>query len=131
MELISDAVAEGYGWVGALATAWSEDRFLGPGVGLFVAYHNDEPFGIAAVTRDPRASDDRTGRLRFVYVAESARGAGVAQALLDACLSRATERWSLLRLHTDNPIAARMYEARGFVRAEADPTTTHVLPIQQ
>ena len=57
--------------------------------------------------------------MRAVAVHPSARGKGVGQALLDACIERAERRGRRqLCLHTAPFMAAavRMYEAAGFVR---------------
>jgi GNAT superfamily N-acetyltransferase len=130
-DLISEACAEGFDWIGRLPTDWSRRRLVGVGEGLFVAVGDGQLFGMAAITADPALDDDRTGRLRYVYVRVPARGRGIAALLLKTCLRRACDKWSMLRLHTDNPAAARLYERHGFSPLKGDPRNTHMLDMRE
>jgi ribosomal protein S18 acetylase RimI-like enzyme len=58
-------------------------------------------------------------QLRLLAVDASARGRGVGQALVEACIVRTRELGRPMLLHTTQymPRAARLYERLGFVRA--------------
>ena len=93
---------------------------------LLVAEHDGAIVGTATFYAD--ATDDglswpaSTASVRAVAVHPSARGKGVGQALLEACIERAERQGRRqLCLHTAPFMAAavRMYEAAGFVRVSA------------
>ena len=126
--LIAEAVHSGYDWVSNLQEAWRQRPFIGQGEALFLALENLQVVAIAAITADTFVNDPAVGRLRFVYVREIARGRGIGEKLLDACLTLAKGNWRTLRLHTSNEVAARMYERRGFLPIAGDPRVTHILP---
>lgn len=68
--------------------------------------------GVASLAPDPRPSGDPDGRrIRMVGVVESARGRGLGEALVAACLAHAPagEVWLSARLHLVD-----WYEALGF-----------------
>lgn len=70
-----------------------------------------------------RASDAQA-KLRLFFVTEQARGAGVAQALLDQCLSfaRASNYAGLtLWTHESHAAAGRIYQRNGLTRTSAKP----------
>jgi len=61
--------------------------------------------------------------LRLLAVAESARGQGIGQKLVEACLEWARQNGAkALGLHTSHSMASavRLYERLGFVRHPAD-----------
>ena len=124
--LIAEARQEGFDWMANLEGAWVEGPFIGPGEALFLAWVGDRLVGVAAITEDHYLRDGQTGRLRFVYVSPTSRGCGIADALTTHCLARAAGRWAVIRLHTDNPVAARLYAKFGFaLLADADGEATH------
>jgi GNAT superfamily N-acetyltransferase len=126
--LISEGCAEGYDWVDGLEESWTQRPFDRTGEGLFLAWLGDRLVGFAAISEDQHLADGTTGRLRYVYVSSAARGRGVAAALIEGCLARAGDRWSAIRLHTDNPAAARLYARYGFASlGDAQPGASHVL----
>ena len=124
--LLAEARQEGFDWMTNLEAAWVERPFVGPGEGLFLAWMGDRLVGVAAITEDHYLRDGQTGRLRFVYVSSTSRGRGVADALTTRCLARAGGRWEVIRLHTENPVAARLYAKYGFAELpDADAEATH------
>ncbi len=68
--------------------------------------------------------DAQTAKLRLFYVAETARGSGVAQALLDRCLDFARDagyQCMTLWTHESHAAAGRIYKRNGFSRTDAKP----------
>lgn len=127
--LVSEAVRSGHKWASDLYTAWRSRPFTGRGEALFLACEGGKLSGMAVISADPFVNDATTGRLRFIYVRETARRRGIAERLVDECLRVATGNWHTLRLHTDNEAAARIYERHGFRASGADPRATHVMAI--
>jgi ribosomal protein S18 acetylase RimI-like enzyme len=123
--LAAEAVAAGYTWMGGFATSWAERPFLERGEGLFLAMEGDRVLAMAVISRDPYVADQRTGRLRFIYVIESARRRGIAEALVRACLERGAGHWPVITLHTDNPKAAALYARYGFEEIAGGVRSTH------
>ncbi len=87
----------------------------------WIAHNGAERLGSIFCVR----SDATTAKLRLFYVVEAARGSGVAQALLDQCLSvaRAKAYQGLtLWTHESHAAAGRIYKRNGFTRTAAKPT---------
>jgi GNAT superfamily N-acetyltransferase len=128
-ELISEAVRSGHVWASDFHAVWLARPFMGEGEALFLAWQGDRLLAMAAVSVDPFVDDAAVGRLRFIYVRQTARRRGIADGLVERCLALARGRWRRLRLHTDNPVAAQLYERYGFEPSGSDPRATHVMEI--
>ncbi|MGV0774934.1 GNAT family N-acetyltransferase [Mycolicibacterium elephantis] len=73
-------------------------RFLGPGGRLLVARRDDEIVGVGAFKP---TYDERTAEIKRMFVRPSARGSGIARALLDRLLNAArSEGYTMVRLET-------------------------------
>lgn len=93
---------------------------------VLVAVEEGRILGTATLEVDGRVDLDEDGQLgpeeahiRMLGVAPSARGRGVARALMAACEQRARERGrTLVTLYTTArmPVAQRMYERLGYER---------------
>lgn len=71
---------------------------------------------------------DGVGRVRHLYVLAAYRRLGAGRQLVEQVLDAARGRFERLRLSTQNPAAARLYERLGFERrAAADHT--HLLEL--
>jgi GNAT superfamily N-acetyltransferase len=132
--LVSEAVRSGHAWASNFHPAWRSRPFTGEGEALFLAWDRKPWDGkrllaMAAISADPFVEDTTTGRLRFIYVRETARRRGIADRLVGDCLALARGRWRKLRLHTDNAVAARLYEGYGFQPSGSDPHATHIMAI--
>jgi GNAT superfamily N-acetyltransferase len=125
--LCAEAAAAGYAWSADFPADWGRRPFLDEGEALFLAREDGELLAMAVLSADPFVADDRTGRLRYIFVREAARRRGLAERFVRLCLERARPRWRRLRLHTDNPRAAALYERHGFRPSAVDPRATHVL----
>lgn len=125
--LMDEAVATGHAWAATFKQEWTTRPFVEPGEGLFLASADDDPVAMAVISADPFAIGRDTGRLRYIYVRHDFRRRGIAEHLLRSCLARGRDRWRVVRLHTENDAAARLYESYGFVRSTAETRATHVL----
>ncbi len=125
--LLREAAGSGHDWVADLRPAWRAGPFTGDGEALLLAWEGADLLAMAAISADPFVEGGATGRLRFIYVRESARRRGIADRLVAGCLARAAGRWKRLRLHTDNPDAARLYARHGFRPAPGEVRATHVM----
>ncbi|HWJ76390.1 MAG TPA: GNAT family N-acetyltransferase [Kaistia sp.] len=124
--LLQEAIATENEWAADFRPAWDARPFTGAGEALFLARDGAQLLAMAAISADPFVADNVTGRLRFIYVHTSARRRGLADRLVAACLARAAGTWQRLRLHTDNPVAARLYERYGFHPAAGEWRATHI-----
>jgi GNAT superfamily N-acetyltransferase len=124
--LIAEAQASGIDWITDFEEAWQARPYIDAGEALFLAFDRDRPVAMAVISADPHVASADTGRLRYIYVAAAARGRGLLRVFVELCLSHGAARWRRLRLHTDNPVAARIYESYGFVPAGNEIRSTHV-----
>ena len=87
-----------------------------------------EPVGIVAVGVDRTEPDDRVAHVWGMWVDGSARGTGVADALLETAIEWATSNGFMvarLQVTEGNVRAERMYERLGFRRTGATLTRPH------
>ncbi len=94
------------------------ETLLGPDVSFFVARLAARPIGCAALVR----ASAHYGELKRMFVAENARGTGIAHALLDAVERDARARGiGLIRLETGihSHAALALYRSAGFVERGA------------
>ena len=130
-ELVSDSERSGLRFVRKLVEDWisAENRFDRPGEALFGAFLDRRMVGVCGLNIDPYVTDDGVGRLRHLYVLADFRHAGVARALMAHVLAAGRGRFDHLRLRTNNPAAARLYESFGFQVTPESADSTHVLPL--
>ena len=86
----------------------------------WIAESDGVPLGSIFCTDD----GDQVARLRVFYVVEEARGTGVAQALIEKCLSFARAAGyvkMVLWTHECLTAAGAIYRRNGFVRTQAQP----------
>lgn len=128
------ASAEGFGFVQRLMDEWDSgvNRFDLPGEALFVARAGPMLIGVCGLNRDPYAKgakgakgavDNGIGRVRRLYVLPPFRRRGVGRDLTAAVLEAAHGTFDRLRLRTNNPQAAKFYEAIGFVAIDEEDAT--------
>ncbi|MCW6506832.1 GNAT family N-acetyltransferase [Lichenifustis flavocetrariae] len=124
--LLAEAEGQGYAWIVEFLGEWTGRPFANDGEALFLAFDEADPVAMAVISADPHVSDRETGRLRYIYVGQGARKQGLARCLVEACLRRGGAHWQRLRLHADNPVAARLYESYGFRPVDGEARSTHV-----
>lgn len=129
-ELLTDSAAAGSRIVRRLIDDWAAgaNRFDRPGEALFGASIAGRLVGVCGLNVDPYAGDPRIGRVRHLYVLTACRGHGVGRQLVARVIEMAADRFDSLRLRTNKPEAARLYEAAGF-RACAEAECTHVMDL--
>lgn len=128
-ELLAESEQAGMRFVRRLADDWTGgvNRFDRPGEALFAARIGQRLVAVGGLNIDPYAEDDRTGRVRHLYVLSPCRRLGIGQRLVAEIIEAARGRFDSLRLRTGNPEAARLYERLGF-RPRADVAhCSHVL----
>ena len=105
------------------------NRFDQPGETLLVARQGGQIVGVCGLNVDPYAGAPRIGRVRHLYVRRSVRRLGVGRALLREVLRAARSPFDRLRLRTESPAAAALYEALGFRRTAAAADCSHLLEL--
>src|SRR6185295_8902008 len=125
-----DSEAAGSRIVRRLVDDWTAgaNRFDRPGEALFGALMAGRLVGVCGLNVDPYAADPRGGRVRHLYVLTACRRHGVGRQLVARILEVAADRFDSLRLRTNNPSAARLYEAAGFAVSVAGECT-HVMDL--
>jgi len=128
-ELLAESEQLGLGLVRRLVDEWATgtNRFDRPGEILFAAKVNGRLVGVCGLNVDPYAGDERIGRLRHLYVLVAFCRHGVGRQLVTRVVQAAHGRFDDVRLRTNNPAAARLYEALGFRRDVGRGDCTHVI----
>lgn len=126
--LIAESEQFGLSFVRRTATDWTSgaNRFDRPGEMLLIARADGEIVGVCGLNVDPYAGRDDVGRVRHLYVLTAHRRHGVGRQLVEEIIAAAHGRFDRLRLSTQNPAAAHLYEALGFRRVDA-VDCTHVM----
>ncbi len=126
--LLAEASAEGIRFIQRLHDEWTsgENRFDGPGEGLWGRCQNGVLVGLGGVNRDPFAGDEHAGRIRRVYVRPAWRGSGVGSSLVAHLIEQAKKAFQRVYLRSENPAASRLYERLGFESCD-EPFATHIL----
>jgi GNAT superfamily N-acetyltransferase len=128
--LVAESESAGYRLVRRLADEWAsgENRFDRPGEALFAAWADGHLIGACGLNVDPYTKAEGVGRVRHLYVLSAYRRLGVGGQLVEQVLDAARGRFQLLRLSTQNPAAAQLYERLGFERSAA-ADHTHLLEL--
>ena len=126
--LIVESEQAGLRFVRRLVEEWAigQNRFDRPGEALFGALMDGRLVGVCGLNVDPYAGGPRVGRVRHLYVLRAYRRRGVGRRLVGAVLEVARGPFATLRLSTEDPAAARLYESLGFRRHEGDVRCTHL-----
>jgi ribosomal protein S18 acetylase RimI-like enzyme len=132
--LVAESEAAGLRFVRRLVEEWTSgaNRFDRPGEALFAATRSGRVVGVCGLNVDPYATADgvgRVGRVRHLYVLSAHRGLGIGRRLVGAVIAEARGRFHDLRLRTENPAAARLYEGLGFQRCADIAACTHRMPV--
>ena len=130
--LVAESESVGYRFVRRLADEWASgsNRFDRPGEALFAAWMNGRLIGACGLNVDPYTKTDGVGRVRRLYVLSAYRRLGVGGQLVGRVIDAARGRFERLRLSTQNPEAARLYERMGFARSAGAPDHTHVMELR-
>ncbi len=126
--LATQARVEGYRFIDRLEAEWrsKSNRFEASGECLLGIVEGEDLLAIGGLNIDPYVADGSTGRLRHVYVCIERRNQGLGRLLVGALVAAARPCFGRIRLRTDNPLAARLYERMGFLAADA-ADATHIV----
>ena len=130
--LVIESERAGLSFVRRLAEEWASgrNRFDGPGEALFAALTCDCVIGVCGLNIDPYTTAPRVGRVRHLYVLTAHRRLGTGAQLVRTVIAAARDPFDTLRLSTQNPAAALLYEALGFERSTGVVDCTHVLTLR-
>lgn len=130
--LVAESESAGYRLVRRLADEWAsgENRFDRPGEVLFAAWVDGHLIGACGLNIDPYTKAASVGRVRHLYVLAAYRRLGVGGQLVGRVVDAARGRFGRLRLSTQNPEAAQLYERMGFARSAGAPDHTHFLELR-
>lgn len=130
--LLTESESAGLRLVRRLADEWASgaNRFDQPGEALFAAWMDGRLIGACGLNFDPYTKADGVGRVRHLYVLSAYRRLGVGGRLVGRVVDAARGRFGRLRLSTQNPEAAKLYERMGFARSAGAPDHTHVLELR-
>jgi GNAT superfamily N-acetyltransferase len=114
-----------------LVEEWASgvNRFDRPGEILLGAWAGGRVVGVCGLNVDPYITDERVGRVRHLYVLSTFRRLGIGRHLTAAVVEAARGRFDILRLRTQNPEAARLYEALGFRATGGAADCTHAMKL--
>jgi GNAT superfamily N-acetyltransferase len=126
--LVAESEREGWRFLRRLADEWTagSNRFRQHGEALLAACVGGQLVGVCGLNVDPYAGNPRVGRVRRLYVHASYRRRGIGRQLVEAVIRSATGVFDSLRLRTENPEAARFYEALGFRPCAGVADCTHI-----
>lgn len=129
--LVDESERAGLRFVRRLAEEWASgaNRFDGPGEALFAALMDGRVIGVCGLNVDPYAATPRIGRVRHLYVLSACRRLGIGQRLVGEVVEAARGPFDTLRLRTQNPAAARLYERLGFRHNPGSPDCTHLMDL--
>jgi len=127
-DLLSDSERFESCIVRRLVEEWGNgaNRFDRPEEALFGARDAGRLVGVCGLNVDPYTGHERIGRVRHLYILSAFRRRGMGQQLVLRVIQAAHGRFDDLRLRTNNPAAARLYEALGFRPCDGDGNYTHV-----
>jgi GNAT superfamily N-acetyltransferase len=130
--LVAESESAGYRLVRRLADEWAsgENRFDRPGEVLFAAWVDGHLIGACGLNIDPYTKAASVGRVRHLYVLAAYRRLDVGGQLVGRVVDAARGRFGRLRLSTQNPEVAQLYERMGFTRSAGAPDHTHFLELR-
>jgi len=129
--LVAESEQGGLRFVRRLAEEWASgrNRFDRPGEALFAAVVDGQMVGVCGLNVDPYVAAQRVGRVRHLYVLSAYRKLGVGRQLVEEVIAAARDPFDTLRLRTDNPKAARLYESTGFRRTPGAANCSHLMEL--
>jgi GNAT superfamily N-acetyltransferase len=123
--LLDESRREGYGLVQKTIDDWNNNanKFSDKGEKFWGLVSGTELVGIGGLNRDPYTTEPNIGRVRHLYIRESYRRKGLATLLMNTIIDQAQQHFSILRLFTENPVAAEFYETLGFQKIQGYKVT--------
>lgn len=129
--LVTESAQAGWRFLRRLLDEWStgENRFARPGEALLGACEAGRLVGVCGLNVDPYTDSSRVGRVRRLYVSVDCRRRGIGRQLVQRVVMMSRGTFDQLRLRTDNPGAARFYEALGFQSRLGVAECSHTLEL--
>lgn len=129
--LSEEALSENHSFVKRAVDEWKNgiNSFSKPGEKLWGIFIDNKCIAIGGLNQDPYMKDKNIGRVRHLYVFPKYRRRGLAKILIKKIIDEAKENFTILRLSTDNPVAASLYESMGFTK-QNEHKATHVLHVK-
>jgi GNAT superfamily N-acetyltransferase len=126
--LVVESTADGYGFVQRTIEEWrsGKNRFSKNVEKLWGIIIDDELIGLGGLNQDPFFDESTVGRVRHVYVSRKYRGLGFSKVLMATIIDEAKGQFKTLRLSTNNPIAASLYESIGFKKIDGYKVTHQI-----
>lgn len=126
--LADEALTDGYEFIHKTIDEWkrSVNTFSKKGEKFLAIVIRGEYIGCGGLNQDPYTEIKATGRVRHVYISKKYRRLGYSKILLKNIIESAREHFTSLRLSTDNPIAAALYQSLGFEKVE-EHKATHIM----
>ena len=130
--LVAESEQAGWRFMCRLAEEWASgaNRFDGAGEAFFAALIGGRVIGVCGLNVDPYTVAQSVGRVRHLYVLSAYRRLGVGRQLVGRVIEAARARFEILRLSTQNPAAAQLYERLGFRRCEGAADCTHLMELR-
>ncbi len=129
--LVAESEQAGWRFLRRLTEEWASgaNRFDRPGEALLAALMGGRVIGVCGLNVDPYAAAPCVGRVRHLYVLSAYRRLGFGRRLVGEVIGAARGRFDSLRLRTDNPAAAQLYERLGFRRCAGVAECTHLMEL--
>ena len=129
--LVAESEQAGWRFLRRLTEEWASgaNRFDRPGEALLAALVGGRVIGVCGLNVDPYAAAPGVGRVRHLYVLSAYRRLGFGRRLVGEVIGAARGRFDSLRLRTDNPAAAQLYERLGFRRCAGVAECTHLMEL--
>ena len=130
--LVAESEQAGWRFMRRLAEEWASgaNRFDGAGEAFFAALIGGRVIGVCGLNVDPYTVAQGVGRVRHLYVLSAYRRLGVGRQLVGRVIETARARFDILRLSTQNPAAAQLYERVGFRRCVGAADCTHLMELR-
>jgi GNAT superfamily N-acetyltransferase len=130
--LVAESERAGLRFLRRLAEEWASgaNRFDRRGEALFAAVMDGRVIGVCGLNVDPYAATPRVGRVRHLYVVSACRRLGVGRQLVGKVVEAARGPFDTLRLRTQNPAAAQLYERLGFCQSPGVADCTHLMDLR-
>jgi len=117
-ELVEESMKENINFVKRTVNEWKsgKNNFSKKGEKLWGLFLQNKCIAIGGLNIDPYIENNEgsIGRVRHVYVAQKYRGFDLSRVIMKLIMEEAKKNFKILRLSTQNPIAASLYESLGF-----------------
>ena len=130
--LLHESLADGHRMPLRFVENWrsGSNRFNRPGEIIVGLWDDQALIGICGRNVDPYDIHPRAGRVRHLYVGQSARGRGAGRSMIGAILDGASDHFDYLNTNAPDTAFA-FYERLGFARLDGVDHVTHRITIKR